>query len=678
MRNFSSLRPITVGLVLSTVGALASACGSAGPADPAVANAGHPEANVGSCEAGSGALKPVSGPLQSSTVALGAFSEGSYAGKTLAFIADEDGKSLVVVDVDERKELFTTKLEGTPGQTMLLEDGRLLVTLRDSNKLAVYHPSADGTLVKGCAVDTAQEPIALALTPDKKTLLMTAGFGRTLEAFDAATLSKKAAVKLAREPRTVVVDDAGKVAYVSHAVGAKVSIVDLATMKPERALDVLVNPNQVSAGLERRPFSLAAAVDGAVGTENGEKLVPGRFGTRMGCQGYPLVKSVAPKGRILAPQILVDPGDPENRAQGYGDANVPTEVASVGVIDTGTRKFVNASFSNGPDQVFGRGGSEVEMGECLLPRAAATDDATSTLLVTCFGIDALVAYDAAAANPVSIEKARWDVGSGPTGVAVDADNGRAVVWSQFERSLEVVDLNQMGSGEPRMGKPDRLALKPMSEPMPLSVMLGRQIFHSTGDARVSRDGRACASCHPDGRDDAITWATPDGPRRTIMLAGRLNGTAPFSWNGDTKDVREHLVHTFERLNGQGLRNVELESLVAYLEAMPAPPRDNSLDAALVKQGEAVFHSEKAACGTCHAEGGNDAKNHDLGLKARADRKGAFNTPSLSFIAGRGPFFHDGRYATLRDALVQSDGQMGHTKHLEEAELNALEVYLQSL
>ena len=672
----------TSGLLLSVLGSvLAAACGSAGPADPTVASAGDPEPGAGSCVASaSSKLRSASAVDQSSPVALGVFADGPSAGKTLAFIADEDNAAIVVVDVDSRKEIASHKLEGTPAQLMITDDGRLLVTLRDKSKLAVLHPSADGTFVRGCSIDTAAEPIALAVTPDKQTLLLTAGWGRTREALDASSLAKKAAVKLPREPRTVVVDEDGKTAYVSHAVGAKVSIVDLSTMKAESALDVLVNPNQISFGMEKRPFSLAAAVDGAIGSENGEKLVPGRFGTRMGCQGYPLVKSVSPKGRVLAPQILVDPGDPENRTQGYGDANTPTEVASVGVIDTGTRRFVKASFANGPDHFFGRGAftNGVESGECLLPRAAAMDDSTATLLVTCLGIDAVVAYDAASANPVSVEKARWDVGSGPMGVAVDAANGRAVVWSQFERSVEVLDLSEMGAGETKVGKPDRFALKPMTEPKPLSVVLGRQIFHSTGDARMSQDGRACASCHPDGRDDAITWATPDGPRRTIMLAGRLQDTAPFSWSGDTTDVRHHLEHTFERLNGQGLRNVELEALVAFIESMPPPPRDNSQDPALVEQGKKVFHSAQAECATCHTAGGSDGKNHDLGIKHRVDRKAAFNTPSLTYLSGRGPFFHDGRFLTLRDALLGSDGQMGHTKHLDEKDLNALEAYLNAL
>ena len=96
------------------------------------------------------------------------------------------------------------------------------------------------------------------------------------------------------------------------------------------------------------------------------------------------------------------------------------------------------------------------------------------------------------------------------------------------------------------------------------------------------------------------------------------------------------------------------------------------------QGSDIFHSAKAECGSCHAEGGMDSKNHEFGSKARADRKDSFNTPSLSYISGRGPFFHDGRFGTLRELLVESDGMMGHTKHLNEGEMNALEAYLNTL
>ena len=35
---------------------------------------------------------------------------------------------------------------------------------------------------------------------------------------------------------------------------------------------------------------------------------------------------------------------------------------------------------------------------------------------------------------------RWDVAAGPTGIAVDSDKDRAVVWSQFERIVNVISL----------------------------------------------------------------------------------------------------------------------------------------------------------------------------------------------------------------------------------------------
>lgn len=678
MRNPTRSNALSFALVLTSLGlAAAAGCSGGVQSDGAVKapqNASdHPQA--GRCEAGGSALKPVGGVEQSSPIALGTFSEGPLKDKTIAFIADEDDKSVLVVDVDSKKEISRQKLEGAPGQLMVMADGRLMVTVRGSNQLAVLHPATDGSLAPGCSVATSAEPIALATTPDAKTILLTAGWGRALEAYDGASLSKKAKVPLSREPRTVVVDDDGKFAYVSHAVGGKTSIVDLGNMKAAQPIKYLVNPNLADDESQDRPFSLTSAVNGAVG--DGEKPIPGRFGTKMGCQGFPMVKSTEPKGRILAPQILVDPGDPENRAQGYGDANQPTEVANVAVIDAGTRRLVNASVGTVPDRrFFGGDPREPQAGECLLPRSAAVDTQSSTLLVTCLGIDSVVAYDASSANPVTVEKARWDVGSGPTGIAVDGGKRRAVVWSQFERSVEIINLDAMGD-EAKTKKHDRVAIKPMTEAMPLAFVLGRQIFHAIGDARISNDGRACASCHPDGRDDAITWATPEGPRRTIMLAGRLAGTEPMAWNGTSKDLRDHLSHTFERLNGQGLRNVELEALVSYIEGLPTPPREAE-DATLVAKGKELFHSDATECGHCHTGGGTDNKTHELGSKVKADRKAGFNTPSLSYLSGRGQFFHDGRFETLRDVLVGADGMMGHTKHLKPQELDALEAYLRSL
>ena len=51
---------------------------------------------------------------------------------------------------------------------------------------------------------------------------------------------------------------------------------------------------------------------------------------------------------------------------------------------------------------------------------------------------------------------------------------------------------------------------------------------------------------------------------------------------------------------------------------------------------------------------------------------------LKGIGGTGPYFHDGRYKTLRELLVSSDGKMGNTKHLSNDDLDALEAFMRSL
>lgn len=680
MRYRAILPTVLSGTALLGV-ALVSACGST------TTTAGKPGSLVavseasGKCEAfaADASLKPLAALGQGSTVALGKYADGPLAGKTIAFVADEDAQAVIAIDVDTKKELGSHKLASAPSQLMILEDGRVAVALKNASKLQILHPTNDGSFVDGCAVDTDAEPVALAMTPDAKTLLVTAGWGHSLDVYETASLASKGKLDLPREPRGVVVDDAGKYAYVAHAVGGKLTTVDLSAMRASQTR-ILASPNGADSD-PSQPFTLTSAITGSLGSPDGE--MPGRFGTRVGCQGYPITKSTAPAGRILAPQVLVDPGDPDNRSAGYGEGSVATEVTNVAVVDAGTQRILPASLNDTMmHQRFfgdeGGGGPAPLEGECILPRAATVDPSTQSLLVTCFGIDAVVAYDSASANPGTVEKARWDVGSGPSGVAVDGDHHRAIVWSQFERTLDVIDLATATATDTEEKRPERITLNQLEHPLSLQVMLGRQIFNTVGDTRISRDGRACASCHPDGRDDSITWATPEGPRRTVMLAGRVQGTEPFAWGGSSKDLREHLHHTFDRLSGQGLRSVDLDALATYVQALPPPPREAIARPDLVAQGKAIFESKEAECSTCHAAGAQDGKTHDVQSRHHADKKVDFDTPSLSFVSGRAPYFHDGRYATLRDVLVETDGTMGHTRHLKSGDIDALEAYLHSL
>lgn len=670
------MRRLLASAVTLAATATLGCAGSASTPSPNAADADAPMSCTLST-AGS-AIQPVGDHRVGGAVAL-----AKHGDRTLALVADEDAQALMVVDVDQQKQLSETPLDGVPSQLMVAKDGRVIVALRDTSALAVYEVPSDlaQPLRPRCAVAVSTEPVALAATPDDAKVLVSSGWGHSLSAFAASDLAKLAEVELPREPRAVVVSDDGQRAFVSHAVGSSISVVTLEGHRRSRDISMIVDPSQPARATRRPLESFANAL---FFSRRESDMVAGRFGVRAGCQGYALAKSVEPSGRILAPQVLVDPGDPENAASGYGEGHMPTEVVNVAVIDDRDGALMASSVSITPNMhmMHPPDPREPRTPECLLPRAAAVDPDSSSLFVTCYGIGALVAYDASSANPAIVEKRRWDVGAGPSGVKVDAKNRRAIVWSQFDRRVEVVDIGDVelvDEEQPNAVQIERIALAPSPKVPSHEVRLGRSLFHAVGDARISQDGRACASCHPDGRDDAITWATPDGPRRTKMLAGRLHASAPYSWNGDTEDVETHVTQTFKRLSGQGLKGMERDALIAYLNWVKPPVARVDTSNALVKRGKEVFESEKAACSSCHAdETYGDGRAHDVGSRATADRSKQFDTPDLRYLSGRGPYFHDGRYATLSELLRDSDGRMGHTAHLSADDLKALEAYLLTL
>jgi DNA-binding beta-propeller fold protein YncE/mono/diheme cytochrome c family protein len=674
---------------LTVVMAAAAACGGGGahggakaPGAQSRVAAAQPARDA--CKAPSSA-QPIARTGTSSTLAL-----ARVSGKRVAYVADEDAKAILTVDLETKAELAQTQLGGAPGQVYVTSDGRVLVTLRDRAELVVLSASrADAPLAKACSVTTPVEPLAIATTPDEGAVLVTSGWGRKLAAFDGETLSPRFETALPREPRSVVVSDDGKTAFVSHAVGSIVSVVDLSSAAHEaKSISMRgFQPGEQKQLEQRRKLAREREKTDPAGAKAilaSLELTAARFGNgRPTCQGFALAKSAAAApGRIFAPQVVVDPGDPDRRPDGYGDENQHTETPSVAVLDEGTREVLAASVTVGREmQMLKRGRDQRDpRPECLLPRAAAVDPGSKSLLVTCYGIDAVVAYDAESANPLTSERRRWTVGAGPSGIVVDSEKRRAVVWSQFDRTLSTFPIGGTELVDDKAAPPlvVRAAMSPLKEKLPADYALGRILFHAAGDARIANDGRACASCHPDGRDDAITWATPEGPRRSIMLAGRASNTAPYSWNGNESSLHNHLGNTFDRLSGKGLRSIELDALVAYLASMPAPPQPPQ-DPTKVERGKAIFASSEAGCAGCHSGPTfTDGKNHDVGSKHKADRAAAFNTPSLHLVGGTGPYFHDGRYATLAELLEKSDGKMGRTKHLSKPDLEALEAYLRTL
>lgn len=560
----------------------------------------------------------------SSPIALASAGAGHFV-----LAADEDEQALHVIRADSMQQIGVTPLSGTPGHVTVLPTGHIALTLRDKNQLVLLEP-ADDNLVKPleerCALTLPAEPWAMANSQD--TLLVASGMGAALTVYHLPDFAQQRVIALPREPRAVLIPEGEQWVFVSHAAGGVASAVDLS--------DLSKAPETIDLKAGRR-------LD-----KNG---APDDKRPREATQGYALASIAAPvrEGqaerrslRIFAPHTSVDPGAFERGVSiGYGGGgDGPRPVAPiVSVLDPIAKRSIT-------NHVAGAFNST----DCMLPRSAAAGD--QALFVACLGIDAVLELDPWIGDPMAGEHRRFPLPAGPTGLVLSEDSKVLWAWSAFDRAVSKIELES--------GQITPLALwRRAGKQRDARWERGRRLFHSTKDSRISL-GRACATCHPEGRDDGLLWTSPDGPRQTPMLAGRLKDSAPYGWFGDHPTVTVHLENTFERLGGTGLQKQpgkgDLEALVVYVESLPLPPAWVPADEKAVARGKQAFASY--GCNDCHKGGGGiDGRAHNLGTAGAADKRQSFDTPSLVRVRASAPYFHDGRYATLEELLSATDTKM---------------------
>ncbi len=302
----------------------------------------------------------------------------------------------------------------------------------------------------------------------------------------------------------------------------------------------------------------------------------------------------------------------------------------------------------------------------------------------------------------------------PTGIALSAEEDRLFVFCRSTYDFATVRL-PLGSM-----KRERLTSDPLGE----TGSGGRRLFYSAHDT-YSSGGLGCAGCHPDGRDDGHVWhevfkdgaktdvvKTPpdflataalgaelhDGrlgyARQTPMLAGRVDSKGPYGWHAQDSTIDDRLADGFglHRWNGERvdpkspMTGARVSALVAFLrKGLVTPPRPSRPLTDDERKGKEIFESDAAACATCHVpsteftnRSAPPMKQYDAPLTFEADDDDKYKTPSLLFVGGTAPYFHDGRFATLAALVAQNQDRMGHTTQLDEASRAALVAYLETL
>jgi len=215
---------------------------------------------------------------------------------------------------------------------------------------------------------------------------------------------------------------------------------------------------------------------------------------------------------------------------------------------------------------------------------------------------------------------------------------------------------------------------------------GHQTFHESasaaaGEAFLEGFGGpaplACASCHPEGREDARTWNFAEiGPRRTQSVAGGVLATEPLHWDGDMDHFATLIDSVFvNRMGGPRPQDMRVSAIGRWIDSLPPPHLGMPVDASAAERGRALFEDEDVGCTDCHS-GARMTNNQSMDVGTG----GTFQVPSLVGVSARAPFLHDGRAATLHDRF-RSSGEAdrhGRTSHLTSTEIDDLVAYLETL
>jgi cytochrome c peroxidase len=592
------------------------------------------------------------------------------AERLVAWVADSDNRALHHVDLRTRR-VHTTELPGRPEQLARVGESGLAVTLRETNQVALYEivdqdDGEDGGAIElRATADVASDPYGIAVSP-RGEILVTSGWGRAVTSLAADTLAQRFVIDVAREPRGVVVSPDGARAFVTHAVGDAITVVDLDSEPPGA---------YALAGLGGKFKNRLDKASGA--------------GTLHPTAALAFAAVLSPSGsRLFVPHVIEQNGADTTRSipGAYGGVPVEEETsfASVAVFATDRGEVLGAAPQDAhpvdgllPIAVDSSVGFAVAPTSAPSRQARAVALAGDALLVASQGTNQLVELDARAIDPATSVRRTFAAGEGPTGVDADEATGLAITWNQLSHDLTLVHLAS--------GATETIAVA--SDPLSADAAAGRRLFLSERDRRITRDGRACAGCHPEGREDGVVWKLGAGPRQTPMLVGRLT-SGPFGWLGKHERLEDNMRETIGRLGGTGLPEEDLRKLAVFLReglhapnTTPAPAAEPEGDAPQrVARGRELFTSGEVGCSGCHTldKQASDRAVHIVGTRSKNDTTDGFRTPPLIYIGGTAPYFHDGRYQTLEALLADNFDRMGQTTQLTRDDLGALAAFLRTL
>ena len=223
------------------------------------------------------------------------------------------------------------------------------------------------------------------------------------------------------------------------------------------------------------------------------------------------------------------------------------------------------------------------------------------------------------------------------------------------------------------------------KPVLTDIRFGDLLFH---DSLICYEQWiSCVTCHPDGRADCLNWdLLNDGignPKNTKSMV--LSHETPPAMISGVRESAEIAVRS-------GIKSIlfatrpekEAEAMDAYLKSLrpvPSPYLVNGELSEAAQRGRILFNSASTGCSDCHpAPLFTDLQLHDVGTRTYRDARTAFDTPTLVEVWRTSPYLHDGRYITMKELIIEGKhvDTDGRFSKLSEQEIDDLVEYVLSL
>ena len=592
-------------------------------------------------------------------------------------VAADDGA--LVIDADSGNLILTNKAGAKVASLPIGADagqlvydptaGRAFVADRRGDRIVVVtvQPAAKtaaGRLTLLTTITTPAEPFGLAMSPNRDHLLVTCIAAHTLVDFSLATITNVHEAwrhPLAPEPRGVAISHDGKYAMVTSLLSGeleRVTLADRASLPIALATGAPVIERFDDERMVNAPSEPSVA---QVQTQPTPTLFPSFARSDFA------VRYIGNDLAVTAYQRETPVQAVRGRSSGgYGGGQEPP-------ID-GHMTFI-AEGKLGPSVA----GAFLHLQQPQAMTWSHNDD----LFVAGYGNDSIgwitKASQASAhfAEFINVSGPHEGQACGPQGLAMASD-GSVLVWCAMSRI--VVRFRATAStivGHPNVIDPNKRGPELAASRMSPTQHRGMELFRRGDDAHIAGNGSmACASCHPEGRDDGLTWRISDHTLQTPLLAGRVDGTHPYKWDGTDETLDASIISTTARLGGLGLSATDRKAVAAYLISLPKP-RTPPQDAASVARGAELFASADLGCASCHH--GTRFTNNKKYEFGSADLP-SVDTPSLVGLAASAPYYHDGS-ATSLGALVHGQGSvhgMAELSGLDEGKARDLVAYLETL